>query len=99
MTIVNYILTTHTLLHSEIDNSLKIDSQILFIKHSHDEYTLYLDNIPRVILSKYSSALTVNSQSYGRDKCIWLKYDYETLQVNVITFGSYNFSSISSTKT
>ena len=58
---------------------------------------LYLADIPLVIRSAYSSALSVNnSQVYGRDKCIWENYYYEAIQINIIKSGSYAFSSRSS---
>mgnify|MGYP006973174704 FL=1 len=58
---------------------------------------LYLADIPLVIRSAYSSALSVNnSQVYGRDKCIWENYYYEAIQINIIKSGSYTFSSNSS---
>lgn len=48
-----------------------------------------------MIQSAYSSALTVNSQRYGREGCKSSNYYYEAIQVNVMTSGSYLFSSSS----
>ncbi len=44
----------------------------------------------------YSSALTTNSQKYGLTMCASASNYYETIQVNVVTGGSYSLSSSSS---
>ena len=55
---------------------------------------LYLADIPPVIESTYSSALSVNnSQVYGRGMCASQNYYYEAIQINIIKSGSYTFSS------
>ena len=41
----------------------------------------------------YSSALTVNSQTYARIGCDMSKYYYETIEVIVSTSGFYSLSS------
>jgi hypothetical protein len=47
----------------------------------------------------YSSALTTNSQKYGRTGCKLSDYYYETIQVNVVTTDWYSLSSNSSLDT
>jgi len=55
---------------------------------------LYLADIPPVIQSIYLLSLTIYSQVYDRTGCDG-GYYYEALQMNVITSGSYTFSSSS----
>jgi hypothetical protein len=47
----------------------------------------------------YSSALTTDSQTYGRTSCTSLNYYYETIQVNVVKTDWYTLSSNSSLDT
>ncbi|CAF1216350.1 unnamed protein product [Adineta ricciae] len=52
-----------------------------------------VNNVPTVIESKYSSALTENSQKYARERCKLLAHYYEAIQINIITSGLYLISS------
>ena len=61
---------------------------------------VYLADIPPVIESTYSSALSVNnSQVYGRGECISQNYYYEAIQINIIKSDSYTLSSNASIDT
>lgn len=54
---------------------------------------MYSDDFASIIQSTYSSALTIDSQKYGRRDCEWPNYYYEAIQVNVETPGLYIFMS------
>lgn len=54
---------------------------------------LCLDDIPRIIQSRYQSKITLKSPVYGCDGWMSMNYYYEAIQINVIESGSYTISS------
>jgi len=57
-------------------------------------FVFYWVGSPSIIESLYSSSLTAKSQTYSQD-CASSNYHYESIEVNVITNGSYKFISLS----
>jgi len=63
-----------------------------------DCYFFHLIDSSSVVESIYSSVLIADSQTYSR-LCGRTNYYYETIQVNVVTAGSYSLSSSSTIDT
>jgi hypothetical protein len=47
--------------------------------------------LPRIIITSYSNALTVNSQNFSRDGNTGSFYYYEAIEVQVPSTGTYKF--------